>query len=150
MGWNECMAKIFRRMGWTGKIAYDNWKLEGFYIDPHEYWKNDSKTKMVGFNAEYNRINGLSGGFTDLNVFSSEFPYFYPDYSQTTREGLNAMNLRLQWMPRSNESFLFAKAEGGYQINNKIPWKPMEWHLREDGPLEIQNGDLQSVTVFLN
>jgi hypothetical protein len=103
------------------KIAYDNWKVEGFYIDPHEYWENDSKTRLGGFNAEYNRINGLSGGFTYLNVFDSEFPYFYPDYTQGSREGLNAMNLRLQWMPRTNESFLFAKAEGGYQVNNKTP-----------------------------
>jgi hypothetical protein len=103
------------------KIAYDNWKVEGFYIDPHEYWKNDSKTRLGGFNAEYNRINGLSGGFTYLNVFDSEFPYFYPDYTQGSREGLNALNLRLQWMPRTNESFLFGKAEGGYQVNNKTP-----------------------------
>lgn len=103
------------------RIAFDRWKFEGFYIDPHEYWKNDSKTQLAGVNAEYNRSNGLSGGFTYLNAFRSEFPYFYPDYTQTTRQGLNAMNLRLQWLPRSNESFLFAKAEGGYQFNDKIP-----------------------------
>jgi hypothetical protein len=108
---------------WVGlvKVGYDNWKVEGFYVDPHEYWNNDSKTKMAGFNVEYNRTRMLSGGFTYLNVLKSEFPYFYPDYSQGSREGLNAMNFRLQWMPRSNESFLFAKAEGGYQINNKTP-----------------------------
>lgn len=103
------------------RLAYDNWKMEAFYIDPHEYWKSNSKTKMVGFNVEYNPYKGLTGGFTYLNVIQSEFPYFYPDYTQTVREGLHAMNLRLQWMPGSNESFLFAKAESGYQVNNKNP-----------------------------
>jgi hypothetical protein len=103
------------------KIAYDNWKLEGFYIQPNEYYANESHTQMAGFNAEYNRSSGLSGGFTYLNAFRSKFPYFFPDYSQTTREGTNAMNLRFQWMPRPNQSFFFAKAEGGLEINNRVP-----------------------------
>jgi hypothetical protein len=105
------------------KFAYDKWRLEGFYIQPNEYEFNNSETKLAGLNAEYNQSYGFSGGFTYLNVLDSKFPYFYPDYSQTTRDGLNAMNLRLQWMPKPTESFLYAKAEGGYQFNGKIPMR---------------------------
>lgn len=105
------------------KFAYDNWRFEGFYIQPNEYEFNNSETKLAGVNAEYSRSNGFSGGFTYLNVLDSKFPYFYPDYSQTTRDGLNAMNLRMQWMPKTTESFLYAKAEGGYQFNEKIPMR---------------------------
>ena len=102
------------------KFAYDKWRLEGFYIQPNEYEYNLSHTKLAGINAEFSQSYGLSGGFTYLNVLDSKFPYFYPDYSQTTREGLNAANLRFQYMPKPGESFLFAKAEGGLQWNGKI------------------------------
>jgi hypothetical protein len=105
------------------KFSYDKWRLEGFYIHPHEYEFNNSNTKLAGLNAEYNQSYGFSGGFTYLNVLDSKFPYFYPDYKQTTRDGLNAMNLRVQWIPKPNESFLYAKAEGGLQFNGKIPMR---------------------------
>ena len=105
------------------KFAYDKWRLEGFYIQPNEYEFNNSNTKLAGVNAEFSHSYGFSGGFTYLNVLDSKFPYFYPDYSQTTRDGLNAMNLRMQWMPKPTESFLYAKAEGGYQFNGKIPMR---------------------------
>lgn len=108
---------------WVGlaKFAYDRWRFEGFYIQPNEYEFSTSDTKLAGVNAEFNQSYGFSGGFTYLNVLDSKFPYFYPDYTQTTRDGLNAMNLRVQWMPKPTESFLYAKAEGGYQFNGKIP-----------------------------
>jgi len=105
------------------KFAYDKWRFEGFYIQPNEYEFNNSETKLAGVNAEFNQSYGFSTGFTFLNVLDSKFPYFYPDYSQTTRDGLNAMNLRMQWIPKPNESFLYAKAEGGYQFNGKIPMR---------------------------
>lgn len=105
------------------KFAYDRWRFEGFYIQPNEYEFNTSKTKLAGVNAEFNQSSGFSGGLTYLNVFASKFPYFYPDLSQTTREGLNAMNLRMQWIPKPNESFLYVKAEGGLQFNGKIPMR---------------------------
>jgi len=108
-----------KRVG-LAKFAYDNWRFEGFYIEPNEYENNLSDTKLAGVNAEYNQSYGLSGGATYLNVLDSKFPYFYPDYSQTTREGLNAGNLRFQFMPRPNESFLYAKSEGGIQWNENI------------------------------
>jgi hypothetical protein len=105
------------------KFAYDKYRFEGFYIQPNEYEFNNSNTKLAGVNAEFNQSYGFSGGFTYLNVLDSKFPYFYPDYSQTSRDGLNAMNLRMQWIPKPTESFLYAKAEGGYQFNGKIPMK---------------------------
>jgi len=108
---------------WVGlaKFAYDKWRFEGFYIQPHDYEFNNSNTKMAGVNAEFNQSYGFSGGYTYLHVLDSKFPYFFPDYSQTSRKGLNAMNLRMQWMPKPTESFLYAKAEGGLQFNGKIP-----------------------------
>ncbi|MHC1775595.1 MAG: hypothetical protein AB9834_09300 [Lentimicrobium sp.] len=105
------------------KFAYDRWRFEGFYIQPNEYEFNTSDTKLAGVNAEFSQSSGFSGGFTYLNVFASKFPYFYPDLSQTTREGLNAMNLRMQWIPKPNESFIYVKAEGGLQFNGKIPMR---------------------------
>jgi hypothetical protein len=105
------------------KFAYDKWRFEGFYIQPNEYEFNNSNTKLAGVNAEFNQSYGFSSGFTYLNVLDSKFPYFYPDYSQNTRDGLNAMNLRMQWMPKPTESFLYAKAEGGFQFNGKIPMR---------------------------
>lgn len=123
------------------KFAYDNWRFEGFYIQPHEYVNNQSYTKILGLNAEYNKSKGLSGGFTYLNIPESEFPYFFPDYSQTTRKGLNAMNLRLQWVPGSDESFLFIKTEGGLQLNGKIPMRAYGMAL--EGGLNFGNVDLR-------
>ena len=113
------------------KLAYDRWKLEGFYIQPNDYPANESHTQMAGFNLEYNRAWGLSGGFTYLNALKSDFPYFFPDYSQTTRQGTNAMNLRFQWMPRPDQSFFFAKAEGGLEVNNRIPMRA--WGMAAEG-----------------
>jgi hypothetical protein len=105
------------------KFAYDKWRFEGFYIQPNEYEFNNSETKLAGVNAEFNQSYGFSGGFTYLNVLDSKFPYFYPDLSKASRKGLNAMNLRMQWTPKPTESFLYAKAEGGYQFNGKIPMR---------------------------
>ena len=103
------------------QVVVNKMKFEGFYIEPNEYENNTSETKLAGINAEYNNSYGLSGGLTYLNVLNSKFPYFFPDLTQTSRKGLNAFNLRGQWTPRPNESFLFVKAEGGLQINSKIP-----------------------------
>ncbi len=104
-----------------GQLVVNKVKLEGFYIQPNEYSGNTSNTKLAGINAEYNNSYGLSGGFTYLNVFDSKFPYFFSDLTQSSRKGLNAFNLRGQWTPKPNESFLFIKAEGGLQTNANVP-----------------------------
>jgi hypothetical protein len=109
------------RLVGLAKFALDDWKLEGFYLQPNEYSKNVSHTQIAGFNLEYNPAFGFNGGFTYLNAFRSDFPYFFPDYTQSSRQGLNAMNLRFQWIPQSNQSFLFAKAEGGLELNPNVP-----------------------------
>ncbi len=120
-GGMNAWPRISGRLVGLAKLAYDRWKLEGFYIQPNDYPANESHTQLAGFNAEYNRPFGLSGGFTYLSVLKSEFPYFFPDYSRTTRQGTNAMNLRFQWMPKSDQSFFFVKTEGGLELNNRIP-----------------------------
>ncbi len=113
----------------NARFSYDNWRFEGFYIQPNEYEGNLSHTKLAGINMEYNQSYGLSAGFTYLNVFKSEFPYFYPDFTEASREGLHAMNLRAHWMPKPEESFLYAKAEGGLQLNGKVPMTAYGWAL---------------------
>lgn len=134
------------RLVGLAKLAYDRWKLEGFYIQPNDYPANESHTQLAGFNAEYNRPFGLSGGFTYLNVLKSEFPYFFPDYSQTTRQGTNAMNLRFQWMPKSDQSFFFVKAEGGLELNDRIPM--LAWGMAAEGGWSFGNVKLRPALSY--
>ncbi|MCX6246938.1 MAG: alginate export family protein [Bacteroidetes bacterium] len=128
------------------KVAYDRWKLEGFYIQPNDYPSNESHTQMAGFNLEYNRAWGLSGGFTYLNVLKSKFPYFFPDYTQTTRQGTNAMNLRFQWQPHPDQSFAFLKAEGGLELNNRIPM--LAWGMAAEGGWSFGNVKLRPAVSY--
>lgn len=134
------------RLVGLAKVAYDRWKLEGFYIQPNDYTANESHTQIAGFNLEYNRAWGLSGGFTYLNALKSEFPYFFPDYTQTTRKGTNAMNLRFQWMPGPGQSFLFLKAEGGLEVNKRIPM--LAWGMAAEGGWSFGNVKLRPAVSY--
>ena len=134
------------RLVGLAKVAYDQWKLEGFYIQPNDYISNESHTEMAGFNLEYNRAWGLSGGFTYLNALKSKFPYFFPDYTQTTRLGTNALNLRFQWMPSPDQSFAFMKAEGGLEVNNRIPM--LAWGMAAEGGWSFGNVKLRPAVSY--
>ncbi|WP_108869172.1 alginate export family protein [Aquimarina aquimarini] len=125
-----------------GSIKYNNNLLEFFYLDPDELPVVDSKTRIMGVNAEVKPFTGVSLGGSFLYVPKSEYGYFTPT-EVLSREGLQVIDARFRWQPQpSGHSGMFLAGEGGIQTNtdfpmhaygffgeigwnfSKLPWKP--------------------------
>jgi hypothetical protein len=103
------------------QLRYNNLKAEYFYIDPNEFGGLESNTQLTGFNLEYGKVSGIKAGFTYLHVLRSTALVLFPDGRQETRDGLNALNLRGEWVARPNTNTLIASVEGGLQTNSRFP-----------------------------
>lgn len=103
------------------QVRYDNLKAEYFFVDPNEFGGFESNTQLTGFNLEYGKPYGLKAGFTYLHVLRSTSLVLFPDGSRETRDGLNAFNLRGEWVARPGTNSVIAKAEVGLQTNSRFP-----------------------------
>jgi hypothetical protein len=83
-----------------GQIAYNNTKLEAFYVDPDELPIIDSETKIAGLNLEAKPIEGLTLGATYLTVPESNTNYFGPTGTIAGgRENLELWDVRFTYQP---------------------------------------------------
>jgi hypothetical protein len=127
-----------------GQIAYNNTKLEAFYLDPDELPVVDTNTRIAGINIEGQATSSLSLGASYLEVPASDLAYFSPSGSVIGgREGLRLTDLRFNWQPapigqtgpfvageiarQTNENFAMeataAYAEAGYELAD-ARWSP--------------------------
>lgn len=97
------------------QLRYNNTKFEVFYLDPDELPILDSKTTLVGANAEIRLVPTLDVGATVLYAPRSSFGYFTLDRS-FSRHGLEVYDGRLRWQPRP-ASGPFASVEAALQRN---------------------------------
>jgi hypothetical protein len=105
------------------QVHYDNLKAEYFFVDPNEYGGFESNTQLTGFNLEYGKPYGVKAGFTYLHVLRSTSIVLFPDGGRESRDGLNAYNLRLEWVPRPGVNSIIAKGEVGLQTNSRFPMR---------------------------
>jgi len=56
------------------------------------------------------------------------------------------MNFRFQWMPKTEQSFLFVKAEGGLELNNRIPM--LAWGMAAEGGWSFGNVKLRPALSY--
>ncbi|MBN2611015.1 MAG: hypothetical protein JXB00_05620 [Bacteroidales bacterium] len=103
------------------QVRYDNLKAEIFFVEPNEFGALESRTQLTGINLEYGKPYGIAAGFTYLNVPRSTTLVLFPDGEQETRKGMNAFNLRGEWIARPGSNSIIAKAEGGLQTNSRFP-----------------------------
>lgn len=81
------------------QVAYNDTRLELFYVDPDELPEIDSGTKLGGANLESRAIDGLMIGASYLTALESDFSYFGPTGLIGTREGLNVFDARFTYTP---------------------------------------------------
>jgi hypothetical protein len=105
------------------QVRYDNLKAEYFFVDPNEYGGFESNTQLTGFNLEYGKPYGIKAGFTYLHALRSTSIVLFPDESRESRDGLNAYNLRLEWVPSPGVNSIIAKGEVGLQTNRRFPMR---------------------------
>ncbi len=103
------------------QFRYNNLKAEYFYVDPNEFGGLETQTKLTGGNIEYSKFLGIKTGFTYLNVLQSTSIYLLPDFTQETRKGLNAYNLRFEKEIPSGRRSVITKLDAGMQTNNRFP-----------------------------
>ncbi len=122
-----------------GKVAYNNTKVEAFYLDPDELPLLDSETKIAGLNFETKLDNGLSLGASYLTVPSSQASYFGPTGTVIGgREGLKVIGARFNYMPNSaGTTGPFFGAEIAQQTNSNFDmksragWAEVGYHFAE-------------------
>ncbi|MFN5046687.1 alginate export family protein [Roseateles sp.] len=110
------------------RLAYNDWKLEAFHVDPDELPEVDSKTRIQGINLETTALQDFSLGLTALRVPKSQAAY-YTTTSQLQREGLRALDLRLRWQPQSADgSGPFVAAEAARQSHSRFDMRAQGYY----------------------
>ncbi|KRW95647.1 alginate export family protein, partial [Paracoccus sp. MKU1] len=122
-----------------GQIAYNDVKLEAFYLDPDELPLLDTGTRIGGVNLETTPLRGLSLGASYLTVPKSGANYFGPDGSVAGgREGLRVHDLRLAYqLNPAGASGPFFGAEIARQTNRNFDmdaragWAELGYHFAD-------------------
>ena len=125
------------------QVAYNDTKLEGFYLDPDELPVLETHTRYAGVNLETRPLPGLFLGASYVNVPQSDYAYYGATGQIGTREGLNVFDGRFTYSPHApnvpgpffggeaalqthSEIDMLAKAgylEAGYRFPT-TPWSP--------------------------
>ncbi len=102
-----------------GQLAYNDTRLEAFYVDPDELPDIDTSTALAGVNLEARPLPGLMTAASYVTAVNSDFSYFNPDYSiRGTREGLNVFDARFTYTPNPpGQPGPFFGAEGAFQTH---------------------------------
>ena len=105
-----------------GEVAYNQTKLQAFYLAPDELPILDTSTRIAGFNIETTPVDGLTLGATYLTVPESTSTYFGPAGTIIgTREGLQLLDARFSWTATpAGMSGPFAGAEIARQTNDNF------------------------------
>lgn len=121
-----------------GQIAYNDTRLEAFYLDPDELPALDTDTRILGLNLEAKPLAGLTLGTSYLSVPKSGFGYYGPTGQVGTREGLQLWDARLAYQPNpSGSAGPFFGAEIARQTNRNFDmdaragWVEAGYHLPE-------------------
>jgi hypothetical protein len=101
-GWDRAALQANARwasdMLVLGEVAYNQTKLQAFYVDPDELPILDTDTKIAGVNLETSPFAGLTLGASYLTVPESAQAYFGPTGGvMGTREGMELIDARFTW-----------------------------------------------------
>jgi len=102
-----------------GRVRLNNFRLEGFYLNPDELPIIDSKTEFVGANLEYNDNRSLQFGLSYIHVPTSNSSYF-TSTDVFPREGLNVIYPRLRLTNPFGLKGLWFQAEYAHEWNNNF------------------------------
>jgi hypothetical protein len=82
-----------------GEVAYNQTKVQAFYLDPDELPILDTDTRIAGLNVESAPLAGLTVGASYLTVPESTQAYFGPTgMTIGTREGLELVDARFTYL----------------------------------------------------
>lgn len=102
------------------QFAYNDTKLEAFYLDPDELPVVDSHTAIQGINFETALTPSLDIGLSFLRVPKSTFGYYTPTET-FSREGLQVYDGRFRWQPNEvGQSGPFVAGEFALQRNENF------------------------------
>jgi len=108
------------------QARYNNTKVEAFFLDPDELPEIDTRTRILGINAETRLPGGFELGASYLQVPQSNFNYFTT--TQTlSRQGLQVYNARVRWQPNPASAGPFIAAEAALQRNPRINMQAFGW-----------------------
>lgn len=109
------------------QVAYNNFRVEAFRVDPDELPLIDSRTVLNGINLQARLAGGWEVGATHLRVPRSNTAYYTPT-GQFGREGLWVNDLRLRWQPRqSDQAGPVLSAEYARQGNDDFDMRAVGW-----------------------
>jgi hypothetical protein len=105
-----------------GEVAYNQTKLQAFFLDPDELPILDTNTRIAGLNLETTPVDGLTLGATYLTVPESESGYFGPTGAIIgSRQGMQLFDVRFSWTANpAGASGPFAGAEIARQTNDSF------------------------------
>ena len=84
------------------QLAYNNTKLEAFYLDPTSSPSSTPTAAISALNLETRPLPGLMLAASYINVPQSDYAYFGPTGAVIgTREGLNVYDARFTYSPKA-------------------------------------------------
>ena len=103
------------------QAAYNDTRLEAFYLDPDELPVLDTNSRFVGANLETRPLPGLMLGASYINSPPSDFAYYGPTGLIGTREGLNVFDTRFTYSPKApNMTGPFFGGEAALQTHSQF------------------------------
>lgn len=124
-----------------GRIRWNDFRLEGFYLDPDELPLLDTQTEFIGANLEYDDNRSIQLGLSYIQVPNSDFSYFtltdvfpreglnviYPRVRFTNPFGLDGLWFQAEYAHQWNDNFDMAAnavwGQIGYTVRD-LPWAP--------------------------
>ena len=110
------------------KVRLGRLSLEGFLIDPQEYYENDSGTRYRGANLQYADGKRLELGAVWYDVPRSRSTFVLPDGSRAPREGLRTVNLRAATATLGGVPGLSFESEWAHQSSSAFRMSADAWY----------------------
>ena len=115
---NSALAKVR-----LGKLS-----LEGFLVDPQEYYENDSGTRYRGADLQYADGKRLELGAVWYDVPQSKSTFVLPDGARVPREGLRTVNLRAATATLGGLTGLAFESEWAHQSSSAFRMSADAWY----------------------
>lgn len=125
-GWDRAALQANARwasdMLVLAEVAYNQSKVQAFYVDPDELPILDTGTRIAGVNVETTPVDGLTLAASYLTVPESTAAYFGPAGTQIgTRQGMNLIDARFSWTANpAGTPGAFLGAEFARQTNDNF------------------------------
>lgn len=104
-GFERGSVTLFPYRAWEmaalGKLTWNDFSLEGFFLDPNELESANSHNQLAGLNLKWEPAEGQNVGFAYVRAVESEYPYPVAPIGliPNGREGLDAYDAYWKFAP---------------------------------------------------